>query len=169
MNARWRHCSRRCRRRAMTLVEVLAGLAILATVVAMILAARGRYLRQSALAQRRLHAVAAADELLTQWWKKPQAIPESGRGEVNGPDQLGWQTQVVPGETADQLGARVLRLEITDERRGAAPGSVKGPLVSVEFLLPMTAATTQPIDDDGGHGDGVNRANDTPQQRVHPR
>ena len=51
----------------MTLVEVVAGLALLGSVLVALLLARAAYLRQWARADRQLQAVAAADELLTVW------------------------------------------------------------------------------------------------------
>src|SRR5436190_9188313 len=93
-SAPWR-ASRRptpARRLAMTLVEVVAGLALLGTLLAAVLVVRARYAHQSAAAERRLQAVAAADALLSAWHRDPPSLPRSGSGHVEGDAQLAWRT-----------------------------------------------------------------------------
>ena len=70
--------NRETRRPAMTLVEVVGGLALLATLLVAALLAQGRYMRQAASADRRLQAVTAADALLTSWRLDPRSLPHSG-------------------------------------------------------------------------------------------
>src|SRR4051794_8506660 len=84
------------RRPAMTLVEVVAALALLGTLLAAVLVVRVRYARQSAAAERRLQAVAAADALLSAWHRDPRSLPRFGSGQVAGDAQLAWRTAVVP-------------------------------------------------------------------------
>ncbi len=116
----------------MTLVEVIAGLALLGSVLVAMLVARAGYMRQTARANRRLQAVAAADALLTAWHREPATLHPGAGGTVAGDGRLAWRTSLVPSAEADGLGARVVRLEVLDERSAASPPPV---LATVEFLV----------------------------------
>src|SRR5437667_12469498 len=76
------------RRAGVTLVEVLAGLLLLGTVLASALIARGRFLRQWAAADQRLAAAHAADAMLATWLGAPApsaAVPGPGAvADLNG-------------------------------------------------------------------------------------
>src|SRR5580765_2955956 len=111
---RWR------RRPAMTLVEVVGALGLLATLLVALLLARARYTHQAALAQRRLQAVAAADALLATWHQDPRSLPRAGSGAVAGERQFTWRTQRVVSAAVNEMGAAVVRLEILDDRAEAA-------------------------------------------------
>jgi hypothetical protein len=134
--------------RAMTLVEVVAGLALLGSVLVGILLARGACLRQTARSNRRLEAVAAADALLTAWHQDPALLKPEGGGPLAGDGQLAWRTAIVPSAEARSLGARIVRLEVFDQRVVASPWPV---LASVEFLIepensaPSAPPTTVPL------------------------
>lgn len=116
---------------AMTLVEVVAGLALLASLLVAVLLAKSAYARQSARAVRRIQAVAAADALLSAWHREPGVLPADGSGVVPGDGQFAWRTRVVPNADAEMMGARVVRLEVLDERTGGGDPV----LASVEFLV----------------------------------
>src|SRR5687767_9012408 len=110
--------SRGCRHRpaGMTLVEVMAGLVVLGTLLAAVTVARGRFLRQWAEADRRLAATRAVDALLSEWLSgSPQAVPVNSRGSlVGGAAKQFWRTQVIRDAAAAELGAVVVRLEVFD-------------------------------------------------------
>jgi hypothetical protein len=131
----------------MTLVEVIAGLALLGSVLVAMLMARAGYMRQTARANRRLQAIAAADALLTAWHRDPAALHPGSGGELPGDGQLSWRSRLVPSAEADGLGARVVRLEVLDERPSASASPV---LATVEFLVepedrePLVSPATQP-------------------------
>src|SRR5690348_1878673 len=125
MQVKWTNCSRRSRA-AMTLVEVLAGLALLASLLVGLLVARAGYLRQSAIADRRLRAVAAADALLTRWHLDPMTLVRSGSGTTDN-DAFAWRTSPVNNAAVDAMKANVVRLEVLDAR-GIGPV-----LASVDF------------------------------------
>jgi type II secretory pathway pseudopilin PulG len=82
-------------RLAMTLIEVVGGLALLGTLLVAVLLAKAKFTRQAATADRKLQAVAAADELLTVWRQDPNALPRDGSGSVAGDRQLSWRTRTV--------------------------------------------------------------------------
>jgi hypothetical protein len=126
----------------MTLVEVIGGLALLATLLVATLLARSRYLHQATVADRRLRAVAAADALLTTWHRDTRSLPREGSGLVPGDQYLAWRTQLLPNADATDLGALVVQLQILDTRPQAASSPLR---TSVEFLVePKPAPTTAP-------------------------
>ena len=129
----------------MTLVEVIAGLVVLGTLLAAVTVARGRFVRQWAEADRRLQATRAVDALMSEWLSgSPQAVPTHARGPlIGGAANQVWRTQVIRDPAAAALGAIVVRLEVFD-----MPTLAK-PTLTVDFLLPSprptTAPTTQPL------------------------
>lgn len=116
---------------AVTLVEVLAGLTLLGTILAAILIARGRVVVQDRLAERRLEACHVLDGLLEQWWAQPDRIPQAGQGEVPGDPAWRWQTRTVTSADAEALGAAVVQVELHRTGEEAAQ-----PAAQVEILLP---------------------------------
>lgn len=119
----------------LTLVEVVAGLALLSTLLVAVLTTKARVTRQWSGAHRRLEAVAAADRLLADWWQDRLMLPRRSAGRVPGDAGLGWRTTPVRNDAADALAASVVRLDIFDARAispASSPGVV---LASVEILL----------------------------------
>jgi hypothetical protein len=134
----------------MTLVEVIGGLALLATLLVATLLARSRYVHQSTVAERRLQAVAAAEALLTTWHQDARSLPREGSGLIPGEQQLAWRTRALANADARDLGAVVVQLQILDTRPQAFAGAV---LTSVEFLVdPNPPPTTAPLNKPGGNG-----------------
>lgn len=119
-----------------TLLEVLAGLAILGVSLTGLLAAKARHLRQWATAQQRLEATAAAEELLAAWWQAPDKWPRNDSGPVPGRPAWTWRTRATENTGARELGAQVVRLEIVG-REGEGPAEV---LAGVELALPDAPA-----------------------------
>lgn len=117
----------------MTLIEVVASLALLASLLVGLLLAKARYTRQSALADRRIEAVRAVDRLLAAWWAEPARFPRRGTGPIDGAADLSWRTSLVANPTLNELGAQVVRLEVIDDRPGAPPP--EGVLATVEVVL----------------------------------
>src|SRR3954467_14361499 len=113
MHAKWKPSSNRSARRSrrpragMTLLEVVAGLALLASLLGALLMAKVRYARQSAAADRRIQAVAAADALLAAWHQEPRSTPRDGSGVVPGDAQFAWRTQTVTNPGIEDLGGQV--------------------------------------------------------------
>ena len=69
--------------RGLTLVEVVAALALLGTLLSAMLLARGRYVRQNMRAQESVEAVAVTDALLEQWFnQQPVDVDELGPKEM---------------------------------------------------------------------------------------
>jgi hypothetical protein len=116
----------------MTLVEVVGGLGLLATLLVGLLLAKARYTRQAAAADRRLQAVVAADALLAGWHHAPRSLVRAGSGAVPGGGEFSWRTQGIVNAPVGELGAAVVRLEILDDRPEAAANPV---VTSVEFVV----------------------------------
>jgi hypothetical protein len=107
----------------------MAGLVILGTLLASLVVARSRYLHQWALAGRQQEAVAAADQLLGNWWASPATLPRSARGEL--PEKrLRWQTSLLVNPPANELGVDVVRLEVFEEQSDR-----RLPLARVDVVL----------------------------------
>ena len=120
----------------MTLVEVMLGLVLLATLLVAMLLTRARFVRQTASAQRRAAAVVAADELLSGWCGDRKKFPVDAEGTVKDRPELAWRTRLVADETAQSLGGRVVALEMLDRGIGdEAPQTI----LRVELLLPGEA------------------------------
>jgi len=114
-----------------TLIEVLAGLVILGTLLVSIAAARGRFARQWVEADRRLAAVRAADRLMADWMAGgEQNIPTQAQGELAGVPKCLWRTREIRSQGAQDLRARVIRLEIFDKTSRS-----REPVFYVEFLV----------------------------------
>jgi len=125
-------------RRGTTLIEVLAGLVVLGTVLVSITIARGRFLRQWGDAQRKLAATHAADVLLAQWMAGPStAVPMDSSAAVTDLPDCYWQTHRLDQPAAAGLSAAVVRLEIFQKDRQPREQTRlrSAPVVSVDFLV----------------------------------
>jgi prepilin-type N-terminal cleavage/methylation domain-containing protein len=147
MKARSRNCSRSSTRAGLTLLEVVAAIAILGTVLAGMVLARSHHARQIARAQRLENAVRVADELLSGWWTRPQGIPIAESGSVDGNASLSWQTRLVADLAIGTLGARVVRIEVRDlDMAASSQRSEEMACVVVDIVLPPPARAAE-VDD----------------------
>jgi prepilin-type N-terminal cleavage/methylation domain-containing protein len=118
-------------RRGTTLVEVIAALVILGTILSALLIARGRFARQELIAQRRLDAAHALDQLVNRWMTGPaSAVPVQSSGALSDSSSQTWRTHLIPNPAATKLGSRVVRVDVID------PG-MREPIVTLDFLLPV--------------------------------
>jgi type II secretory pathway pseudopilin PulG len=118
----------------MTLIEVVAGLALLAGVLGGILTVKARVARQSREVAQRQRAISAADAMLRDWFVEPAKFPKLARGLVPGQPELAWRTFPVRNPQAEALGGQVIRFEIPSDPAGDRP-----PLVAVEVVVPSEA------------------------------
>lgn len=116
----------------MTLVEVIAGLALLGGVVTLLLVARGRLVSKAVESQRSAAAVKVMDGLLSEWWGSPDTFPRVGRGQREGWD---WQITSVVSPSAASIDGSVVRVDLADPR---------GVAVSVELVLPTERSKRAP-------------------------
>ncbi len=144
-------CSRCSHRAGLTLIEVVAAIAILGTILVGIVLAKSRHTRQLALSQRRAQAVLIADELITNWWISEDGVPVNQSGRIEDDPTLRWQTRTVTNRPLNALGVRVVRVElqqIGDPLPYAKEGDER--LVAVDLVLPDPAydqARAQQIED----------------------
>lgn len=123
---------------------------MLSTLLVAILTTKAKLTRQWASAQQRLRATAAADALVTDWWRDPKTFPRQAVGAVPDEPGLRWRTRVVPNEAVNRLAASVVRLEVIAGRDGPVAGEV---LVAVELVLnDEPLRTPQPGGDAAGGG-----------------
>src|SRR4051812_50208316 len=94
---------RRRKPRGLTLVEVVAGLARLSTLLVAVLTTKARVTRQWSHAQRKLQAVATADRLLAEWWPRRDEFPRQSSGRVAGDSGMRWRTTPVANQTLSAL------------------------------------------------------------------
>jgi type II secretory pathway component PulJ len=126
----------------LTLVEVVAGLALLSTLLVAVLTTKARATRQWSHAQRKLEAIAAADRLVTGWWQDLDRFPRRSAGRMPGASGLAWRTSPVAKPELSGLAVSVVRVEVFDE---AASGAAdRTPLASVEVVLD-DARPTAPV------------------------
>jgi prepilin-type N-terminal cleavage/methylation domain-containing protein len=114
-------------RKGLTLIEVIAGLALMATLLVTMLLLKARFTHQLSDSDRKLRAVAAADALLEQWWANPEKFPINRAGSVTDSPGLNWQTHLVANDVVSKLDCRVVRLDIL---------SGDSVVTSVELMLP---------------------------------
>src|SRR5438105_10856126 len=104
---------RRRRRRtpaATTLIEVVAGLVILGTILASLAVARGRFARQWAVADRKLAATRALDGLVTGWMDADTPhVPLNRQGSISGSKMI-WVTRAMADPVAVKLSAVIVRV-----------------------------------------------------------
>jgi len=123
-----------------TLVEVVAGLTLLASLGAAVVVAFGAHRRQLHLAQNRLIAAEAADQLLAMWYSADQPIPRDASGFVPvGNESWIWRTRRINRpQRVGPVTAEIVRLEVLPSF--TSDGSQR-PLASVELLVPPPPST----------------------------
>ena len=121
-------------RSGLTLVEVVAGLLLMSTLLVGILTACGRHTRQIKRARQQLVAVALADRLLTEWARDPeQRFPDNGC-DPSDESGLSWRWRIVEGSNVPEtMGIEIVRLEIL----GTKFHEEEKPLVAVEIVRPL--------------------------------
>ena len=124
------------RRNAVTLVEVVVALVLLATLVAGMVVAYSAHHRQALVAVRRNHAIQAADQLLDKWYSGSQEnVPRNSFGAVAPDSPMAWRTQVVHQNLIETLPVEVVRLQVY------ANSSFETPLAQVDVLLPVSSTS----------------------------
>jgi len=114
----------------MTLVEVVAGTAILGTVLASVIIADARLTAQARKAAAMQEACEVADGLLEGWWSGQAPLPRNDEGTAAAGGRWRWRMRVVPNKQAEALGAEVVALEIFDASRGS-----NEPAARVELMV----------------------------------
>lgn len=99
--------------RGLTLIEVVAAIAILGTVLVGITLSQSRHTRQLAAAKQQSAAAHAADELIADWWTTDAGVPleASGVFETDG-RRYAWETRLRDNPQLARRGARVVRVTV---------------------------------------------------------
>lgn len=130
MNSLRNHKKRR--RLGLTLIEVVAGLALLSTLLVATLVAYRGHVRQVRVAQQRLDAIEKIDTLMADW-SETREYPASGTVEMfDHRNQMNWRLLEVDSNHIRDLNARILRLEVF--RPTVSAENTDLVLASVEFL-----------------------------------
>lgn len=104
------------RHRAVTLIEVVLGLVILAVLVSSVTLARSRFLLQAADARSKQAAVQAADRLIASWLaSETDQIPPRAQGILE--ENLTWRTTPINDPAAKQLNCMIVRLQVNHGQR----------------------------------------------------
>lgn len=124
------------RHKGLTLLEVVAALALLSTLLVAVLAAHDRLAKQTLRGRLRLEAIDAADALLAEWTlTQPMSIP-GAKGRVKSNQRLYWYLSARSERDLEPLGVQVARLEVYDGEKESGENA----LATIEFLT--TAAIT---------------------------
>jgi type II secretory pathway pseudopilin PulG len=115
-----------------TLVEMLAALAILGTILTGLVLAMSRHRTQWHDANRKLEAVRATQHLLNTRWDKTKEIPASGSGDLEHAEGLRWRTRPSADATRREDEPRLIQLTVRGEEQ--APEAEA--LVRVPLFLP---------------------------------
>lgn len=125
-------------RSGLTLLEVLAGLALLATLLAGVLTAYGNHVRQVRRTQLRLKAADAADRMLTDWFQRPGGFPEEGCGTVPADVKIDWRTRRLKPLLAErEEDIPIVRLEMFDGK-----AKEKNPEVEPILVIDLASSAT---------------------------
>jgi prepilin-type N-terminal cleavage/methylation domain-containing protein len=126
-------------RRGLTLVEVIAGLVLLATLLTSVLAAFKTHAAQIRSARARLQAAAAADELVAGWMAQ-DALPRVGTQKpLEGADGWAWRLLTNESQRSGPVKIGCVRVEIFRPR----PSVGDEVLASVTLVVPGNMSTAK--------------------------
>jgi hypothetical protein len=89
------------KRTAITLVEVVAGTALLGTLLVAVLIADSKFERQSRRTKLHNEACVIANELLDSWWTDRKSFPRNDSGTVPHKHRWRWETKTISSVTND--------------------------------------------------------------------
>ena len=99
---------------AFTLLEVVVGLTLMASVLVGSLLSFSAHHQQRRLADAKIAAVAVADQLLNEMLGTREGIPAVGRGLIAGRPNWFWRTNVIGAAAPAQIPIQVIRLEVVE-------------------------------------------------------
>jgi type II secretory pathway component PulJ len=100
---------------AFTLIEVIASLMLLSTLLVAILIANQRHVQQIRSARERLVAIAAVEAIFGEWTAKDQWGATARDGPVKDHPEFTWRWQLRESPELSQFGAAIGRLEIVSK------------------------------------------------------
>jgi len=156
MTRRWTDCSSRWSAAGLTLIEVVAAIAIMGTILVGIVMAQARHTRQLAQARQVRALVDEADALIASWALNLTQVPVDAEGAV-ADGRLRWRTRAVENEPIEEVRARVVRVEFFIAVDGLGEQGV-GPDFVVDLVVPVIEKEASEEGDDerrGGGGGGA--------------
>lgn len=97
----------------MTLVEVVAGLALLGTLLVSLLLTKSALAKQRAVADQKLAAVAACDQVLAEHRTSGRPLPRQGGGVMSG---YRWRSEIVRRQQVQDVSVDVMRVWVMSEQ-----------------------------------------------------
>ena len=135
MNKLRESCRCSVNRVALSLVEVVLALLLLASLLVGMITASGLHHQQIRRAELRLQAVAAAEQLLAEWYDGPRTkVPRRERGLLRGQSEFLWQTVPTQRTFIETLPVEIVRLQVFS---GNAVIQETEPLVQLDLLIPI--------------------------------
>jgi type II secretory pathway pseudopilin PulG len=117
-------------RPAISLIEVVVGLALLGGLLVSILMATSRITRQNIHTQQRLEAIRALDQLLISFEAKTLAVSGQTNGYIEDFPNLAWSATPIPSSENRLFGTRLIHLGVYRIDRVA-----NAPLASVDLVV----------------------------------
>jgi type II secretory pathway pseudopilin PulG len=124
----------------MTLIEVLAALAILGFVLVSIVTCRARYVHQFSLARAKLDAIAAIDQLFAQARQKQGPFDISATGAIPGHPEWMLRRKVLVDDPDGLEGFQVVRLSVQPIEQSGHD------IVAIDLVVPEPRRTTSPAE-----------------------
>ena len=119
-----------------TLIEVVCGLTLLATLLVVSLMSFSRHARQVRSAQLRLGALEATDSLLASWIELDGVVPQEATGRFGEREELIWRTDPVTLRELEPFGAQVIRVSVwNSEQQKHFQEEELPPLLQVDLLV----------------------------------
>ena len=113
-------CSPACCHRAFTLIEVVASLMLMGSLLVGILVAHRRHAEQIRRADLRIEAAKFADGLLSKWSADASWGGGKTEGRIDETDELTWRWKVESDSRLSRVGAAIGMLEIVDKHGNSA-------------------------------------------------
>ena len=104
-----------------TLVEVVIGLSLMATVIVSSLLAFSKHQKQIRLAQAKIAAVQIADDLLNRMSASRTGIPAAASGSIPDHPNWSWRTRVTTETLRSPVPMQIINLQIIEGKTGSKP------------------------------------------------
>ena len=119
-----------------TLLEVLVGAVLLATLAVTVLLGFSEHRRQLSFSEQRIAVTVALDRMLRDWSSQPKGLPRNAMGLVDPLRSWWWTTRVVQQRTLFGVPAVVVRIEVYEHRLPGARRLVSVEVVQAEETVP---------------------------------
>lgn len=127
----------RTSRTGLTLIEVIAGLALLGTLLVSTMLAYGRHVRQLKRAREQTLLLKKLDTLVTSWFLQEEALWIPAEGRLPDTPDYRWKRTLTRQSPRNQEGLLISRVEAWK----ATTSSDDQPLCAIELATPSPAST----------------------------